>query len=465
MFTGKQQRDGVSMLPFIMAGLFAVDSGRRAGPVADGAATAWDGGAPVELVLDNDMDDEGDDDGYDADVEAAKLSKSFKFDWAKYRAVWHDTPIHQAIVEVFAEYACLYARISGQVCSTVPPPMTLSTGLSIAEQASRFVLQYVTPVLGELQSTKIHKLLRHVMDSTKWHGHLQNGNTAENESIHKHDKPFYFRTNKHVSEYTNQVVVFSRGSQEVLAKLDAMDARASTHLARAASLTDSESNDSDGFASCGGNDGAGTAPVPPRPSTGVATTKHLQKMTVAALEALPDLEGLGSLLGLDGSDKVAVPQSVKFRATMDCGTVHVQTVRSTESFYHRPWHDAVLYRADPEQETVSVGEARALIRMPGGDVAVLCEMEPVAPEPGCPFSRRGCTRLAWRVAPRSTRIALRVVPVSSIRRLLFVVPDFAELSARHGPFALPPHRDGDQAERLAMRFFVNAMHPWNIVKQ
>eukprot|EP00170_Pyropia_yezoensis_P001553 contig_6758_g1557 len=355
MFTGKQQRDGVSILPFIMAKLFGVDTGRRAQADPDRAVPGG-GGPPVDLILDKNVEDEGDDVGYDADAEAAKLSKSFQFDWERYSAVWGDTPIQHAIVEVFAEYACLYARMSGQVCSSVPPPMTLSTGLSIAEQASRFVLQYVNPVLGELQSTKIHKLLRHVMDAIQWHGHLQNGNTAYNESVHKHDKPFYFRTNKQVAKYTKQLVVFARGSQEVLSKIYAEDARARARPEIAASGSDSASVDSGGDASCSGDEGAGTAAGSRAPSTCVATSRHLTKMSVAALEALPDLAGLGGLLGLNGTAKVPVPQSVKLRGTMDCGTLNVQTVRNTESFYRRPWHDAVLYRAQPEQATVSVGE-------------------------------------------------------------------------------------------------------------
>lgn len=469
MFTGRQQRDGVSVLPFLVSGLFTVTSGRRVTPDGVDSSAARAPPDACELVHDDgDADGEVADDGYDADIEAAKVGRGFHFDWASYHSVWNNTPFDVAVVELFAEYAALYARISGQVLSTVPPPMTLETGLSIAEQAARFVSQYVTPVLGELQSTKVHKLLRHVMDAIKWHGNLQHGNTAENESEHKRDKPFYFRTNKHVLNFTKQLVVFSQGSAEVLAKLNAdenavlgpRDGEPSGSRGRDAAALDDDADETSAEA-----EGAPAAAEQRTPTPGVAVAYHLAKLTVGHLAALTDLAGVGRLLGLEDATKVPVLWCRKIAATMDCGTPTVQTVRAARSFYKRPWYDAVQYRPSPEQDMVSVGELRVMLRLPIGDVAVLCEMEPVAPVPGCPLARRGCTRLAWRVEPGTTRIALRVIPVESIRRLLLVVPDFAELSVRKGPFALPPANDADMAERLAMRFFVNDLHPWKISKK
>lgn len=90
-------------------------------------------------------------------------------------------------------------------------------------------------------------------------------------------------------------------------------------------------------------------------------------------------------------------------------------------------------------------------------------MEDVAAEPHCPLSERGCARLAWRVVPGTSRVAVRVTPVSYIRRLFLLMPDFAELSARRGLAAMPVTCEGDQAERLKERFFVNDFHPWHAV--
>lgn len=352
MFTCKQQLDGVSVLPFIMAILFAIEDGLLVMSHGNEAATTRDASASSRLILDIDNDSDFGDDGYDADVEAAKVDEFFKFDWARYRRVWHDTPIDRAIVEVFAEYATLYARIRGQVRSSVPPAMTLLVGLSIAEQASRFIVQYVTPVLGAIESTKIHKVLRHVMDAIRWHGHLQNGNTAENESTHKHEKPFYGRTNKHVADFTRQLVVFARGAEAVLERLDAEDGRSAARRAGSGGgrcVSGSVSDSDEAPAASVGVNGAATSPAPlPR----AASAYHLDKMTVSELKALPDMADVGRLLPLNDRAKVAVLWCRKILATMDCGAPNVQTMRASPSFAGGPWFDSVRYRPVPDIDMV-----------------------------------------------------------------------------------------------------------------
>jgi len=94
--TGKQQRDGVAILPCIVAGLFVplgeeVDDGVFAAEHdADHAAAA----AATDAA------------GYDADSNddaAANVGKIFMFDWAAYQDVWSDTPVHIAFTSMFAE--------------------------------------------------------------------------------------------------------------------------------------------------------------------------------------------------------------------------------------------------------------------------------------------------------------------------------------------------------------------------
>lgn len=233
-FTGKQQRDGVGALPFIVAGMFRLSDGPCFAPSAPNGDTRVAAGGLVQDVKDQSEWLE-DDDGYAGDAEdaIADVGKRFQYNWAAYRAVWKDIPIDQAITALFAEYASLYSRISGQVRSCVPPPMTLSLGQSIAEQASRFVVRFVNPILSPIHSTKVHKPLCHVLQAIRWHGHLQNGNTAHNESLHKHDKAFYCRTNKHLKSFTRQLVV--RAGGRTLFWLDWVPAALNINLCRLSS--------------------------------------------------------------------------------------------------------------------------------------------------------------------------------------------------------------------------------------
>lgn len=110
--------------------------------------------------------------------------------------------------------------------------------------------------------------------------------------------------------------------------------------------------------------------------------------------------------------------------------------------------------------TLSVAEVRAIVRRPEVDVAVVADMEVVPGVPNCPLVSRGCTRLAWSVPVRKTDVCLRTLPLASIRRVLHVVPDFADLASRRGLEATPADWGDPVADRLAMRYFINAFYPW-----
>jgi len=127
---------------------------------------------------------------------------------------------------MLAEYASLYARIAGWTTSVKPAPMTLEEGNSIQDQATHFVLNIMSPILGYVHTSKVHKLLAHLMDSIRYHGNLSNGNTSTNESAHKSDKKFYRRTNMVMTMFTVQLVRQAQGSREVVRKHNASDARA-----------------------------------------------------------------------------------------------------------------------------------------------------------------------------------------------------------------------------------------------
>jgi len=124
-----------------------------------------------------------------------ELSAGFRFDWDAYRSAFGETRTEDAVTITFAEYADLYARIAGWTTSSAPPPMSLDEGKAIQKEACNFVLNIVSPILGYLHISAVHKQLAHMMDSIRFHGHLRHGNTSANEEAHKRDKKFYHRTN------------------------------------------------------------------------------------------------------------------------------------------------------------------------------------------------------------------------------------------------------------------------------
>jgi len=249
-FTGKQQRGVVCALPFMSAALFGDTCGEAPSPamtetehtpdvarVGEGVAAARSiggTGGPAQAApfgcagpdAVGTVDSAGVvDDGYDADDDdvVVEVSKGFKYDWNAYRAAFGDMPVHRAVTTMFAEYAVLYSLIAGQATTSLPPTMTVDEGADIGAQATRFINELVTPLLGQINSTKVHRLVSHVCECVKLHGNLKNGNTGMNETLHRADKAYHLRTTKDPKTFTFQLVRQAQGARAVLAKLDAAD--------------------------------------------------------------------------------------------------------------------------------------------------------------------------------------------------------------------------------------------------
>lgn len=500
VFTGKQQRDGVAIMPFLVAGVWRP---RGQLPVPDeavlrGSVGARDANVPVvgdgienavpdlatrvEALRLDDLADDG-----AADTLPPTAPRTV-FDKAAYYAVWQDRPIDEAITAMFAEFAVLHAELAGHTCCTAPQPLTLEIGKCIADRARHFVTQYVTPILGPQCSTKVHKLLCHVMDAIRMHGNINNGNSSLNEQIHKDDKPYYARTNRDRTDYTRQLVVQAQGARTIQRRIiDAQEAEA-------AALDDfvgdgvcgsdvdgvgDENEDEDNFqGDIVSVDGGATEPVedsaaavvtgttataagvrPDRTKT-PASAYHLRPVQLSSLAENPGLGGIAVALGLPDDAHVRVCSFVRIDAVFDCGTTTTQLLYASPSFRGEPWYDHVLLCHADDPSRVSVAEVRAIVRGTEEDFVVVAEMEVVAAVPHCPLVARGCTRLAWSIPSGETDVRLKVVPISAVRRVLHVVPDFADLVKRRGLDAEPATHNDAGHLRSEMRYFINAFYPW-----
>lgn len=463
VYTGKQQREAVSTLPFIVPGLFRAMSAlfsTSEAPVRDSSADVPTDGRPdlaaAAIRRGGGMAEAGTEDpdesasGYEADSEddGVAVKKGSQFDWDAYNRVWQGTPTDVAVTHLFAEYAVLYSRICRQVRSSAPPPLTLSEGTSIAEQAQRFITTYVTSILGQVHSSKVHRLLCHVIDAIRDHGNISlNCNTAPNEAIHKEDKAYYSRTNKSTADFTRQVVLQSQGAGEVLARLDREEAGD-------APVADSPTTATGAREAA---QGIGEEPRAPADATQTAGGYKLERLRASDLEQRCGVSNVARLLDVEQDDLVALVSTVRIDAVFDCGLRSPQLVRATPSYRDEPWFDSILYRVG---EQTRVGEIRAIVRRHGGDVAVVRRMIAVHAQPGCPLTARGCQRLAWDMPPDGASAAVDLVPVSALRRLVHVVPDFLDLVRRRGLDAAPPGSRDHSAQHAAMRFFINDFYSW-----
>lgn len=142
-----------------------------------------------------------------ADKELVSAVKdNANFDRKAYRWDFPDTPPHAPIPAMFAEYALLVGRITPLLGAAVASPMTLSEGEAIAKQAQEFLLCYAVPILRPLHTTKVHKLLAHLLEAVRMHGNIMNGDAGHNDQRHKDDKGHYARTNKSMSGFLRRLL-------------------------------------------------------------------------------------------------------------------------------------------------------------------------------------------------------------------------------------------------------------------
>lgn len=511
-FTGAQQREGVYALPFIVDGLFGV--GRRKAARGDGVnelevaeqaaaahvASAEGGGRLFPLLA---VDGEGtarrparrqqaakaDSDASDEDDDA-KLAPGFEFDWVAYREAFGDKPVEDAVTSMFAEYASLYAALCGQVGSAAAQPLTLSQAATLDAKASNFINNFATPLLGVMNTTKVHRLLRHVMDAIRWHGNLANGSTASNESQHKDDKPYYVRTNRGFDTFTAQIVRHSQGGRIILADHKRAEGERSArcdpvpgNADRGAGACGADGYDSDREldAMLGDSLYAGEEDE----EGGVGETegdggrKHgrIDRQSVAELSWRPGLVNCGKVLGMRAQDAVGVLSCRRFKARLGGGAELSQLLRASPSFYRAPWYDSVAFgrpggsrdsrtaaaaadSGDAATATSGYGEVRALVRRDDGDYALVVMMEEVAAVPGCAFSARKCQRLRWAIPTDGSDWDVRLVPIEDIQRLVHVVPDFGHLLRTVGREVPPPPNTAPVAVLRGARYIVNDFFPW-----
>jgi len=445
------------LLRTLLGGIGDSGSGCDEGHDEDGAA---DGGVPGVTAL-------------DAEDRAAARA-NVRWNWVAYRSAFPHTPPHAAITAMFAQYALLVGRITRHLGGTASAPMTLTEGAAIGEDARVFITRYVTPILGPIHTTKIHKLLAHVLDAVRLHGTLRNGDTSANEGKHKDDKRHYARTNRG-RDYTRQLVRHAQGARTVLRnnKVAAMAEEQEGNSGNDAEYdSGGEECNTAGVVCVGGPGGAVDGGGPSAPPAGATPSPkpaamQVALMTVEELSQLPGMGALGDLLGLRASERVGSPAFLLIEAHLDGGGTLRQLLRASSICHGAPWHDHVMYSPFPEAAERRYGQVRLFVR--GGDgrtFAVVARMRLVGASV-CPLSARGCLQLRWEMdasgardaADAVSRVVLELVPLGDIVRMVHIVPDVGDLFSRQGLGADPPSFGGSGPLVEDMLYLLNAFMP------
>lgn len=267
--------------------------------------------------------------------------------------------------------------------------MTLDVGTGIADRAERYIIKYVTLIPGEPHGVKVHKLMCHVMDTIRMHGNIFNGNAVVNEDLHKDDKANYARMSSYIDAFMALLVVQAQGSRSLLQRIAGEEE------------PEAETNGMDGdngepaaADGVGGEEGTGRraddsdeSDDKVEASLGSRPTRYYRLPLVGPSRPVlrPGLAGVEAGLGRDSDAQARVASRGPFEARFDDGTTAPQVLFASQSSRDSSWCDTVLYAPTEDDTQVSVEELRAIVRQPGEDVAVVGDMEGVAPLPRCPW--------------------------------------------------------------------------------
>lgn len=358
-----------------------------------------------------------------------------------YHVIFGDIPLEDAVLTMFCQAAMVNGMLFGdnEYSLAVMPD---STAVAIAD-AAHVLGRMIQVLLGPVHTTKLHRLMYHLLQELRGRGNLAEGDTSENESKHTTCKQMFRRSNKRGptlplqmlrAEETQNYIVEAHQKEERAAR------RAVSERGAPASTTEEP----------------------------VASYRGV-RVTLSSVAAWDGLSALPACLGVDatdaGSTTVTLGNTASILATFDWGEPAQpvrQFVRGAEDFHGSPWRSHVLYAS--ADGTRRRGVVRVLLRGVNAEkcqsAVVQCLREAPA-RPRCVLTRYGCQRLAWDFASASDGWPrLEVIELSSIVRVEQVHVDWGDLAGRRGIFAMPSTTPDTAEERHRARFFTNVFYPW-----
>lgn len=306
-----------------------------------------------------------------------------------YESHFGDMPVQDAMVDMLCQAAALGGAILGD--KMVEELVTTEEEvLSLAANA-RALGDSIQVLYGPIHTIKLYRLMFHLADELRARGNLWEGDTSENEMLHKSCKKMFARSSKRGPRLALLLMRGDEAQKEVLREVEEED-------------SDNESQDDpvDEVRDASGSPLVVNAPDADSTLADmqVPASGRGQRFSMRWLEKLTEMRGLARALDSSLDDEITVANSVKIRATFEWGGGDaVQHVRAATRFIGKPWNSYILHGASGGVERLSRwGQARLVVRRVGRerrDVVVVWRMREVPTLPGCVLTPHGCTRLAW----------------------------------------------------------------------
>lgn len=356
-----------------------------------------------------------------------------------YYTVFGKILLEDAVLTMFCQATMVNGMLFGDNEYSVEA-MPDSMAVAIAD-AAHLLGRMIQVLLGPVHTTKLHRLMYHLLQELRNRGNLSEGDTSENESKHTSCKQMFRRSNKRGATLPLQMLR-AEETQEYILDEYKREARVATRAANEMEVPEAQ--------------------VPMASYRGV-------RVILSSVAEWAGLSTLPACLGVEDDDVATTTVTVGSTATIvakfDWGSPNQpvrQFLRGSDNFHGSPWRSHVLY---VDNDGVRCwGVVRLLLRGLNAEkrqAAVVQCLKEVPARPGCVLTRYGCQRLAWDFAAASDEWPrLSVVEVSSILRVEQVHTDWWDLARRRGIFSMPSTAPNTAEERRCSKFFTNVFYPW-----
>jgi len=240
--------------------------------------------------------------------------------------------------------------------------ITLAEAEVLTTKAYKWVVDHYQPVLGPSHTTKLHRMAAHLLDELRLRGNLYDGSAAYNETPHKAVKKAYTLTNHRRDQFIEQLILVEQVSRILLDDGAGEPASAPSSDASSDPEYDSERSDA-----------RHRRRRRRRRQGGARRRRYSKQYTVAHLERIHGLLGLGTALGVSDSTTLGCAKSLYYRFPARPRRVRMShTWRAASSFHGAPWFDWVRYRGPGEsfalakpRQSLRPGQARGCASLCG----------------------------------------------------------------------------------------------------
>lgn len=191
---------------------------------------------------------------------------------------------------------------------------------------------YLNPILGAQHFTKVHRLLRHVMDIVRKHGSISNGSAGINKRLHKENKPCYATTTKGISDFSRQLVVHAQVAHIIQRRKNDLEEQAAGDMGEKYEGEDGDRDVTDqedvvDFLVDDDSVGGWAAPALPEAPPGDgredeavrAPAYHLRQAPLLTITQWPGLAGIMAALWLRVDAQVLISSGISLAAVFERG--------------------------------------------------------------------------------------------------------------------------------------------------